>query len=631
MTTPTQLVPLGKAQWTDGDGNPLVGGNVYFYVPGTTTPKTTWQDQGGTTPNTNPVDLNARGEAIVWGNGTYRQMVYDVNGNLIYDVVTDTPMSSSALGSITGSGGASLIGFDGTTLDQILMFRLNRVVDSVAALRSLSKILYGRAFVTGYYVPHDGGGGAYQLDPSDTTSADNGGTIIVAADGGRWKLQYTSPVSAKQFGAYGDNTHDDTAALQAAISAGLAALYIPSGTYLISTVLTLSTPMRIFGDGYPETILSPTAAIVTLNITTSAACTLEKFGILYPSAQTSGLSGINVTPTTGQNANSIMRDVFIARADSGVTWTNSALFLMEHCFIQDFKTAGVHVSNAAGPDNGDSIITSCTFFNYATLGSGTAVLYNSSGGLRVINNKFGGQANGVNFQYAAGGTPPTAQLLIIGNSFDTMSVSAISMSRSGGTDSFNSVVITGNVFPQCGNVLSISTDPTGDWINSLVLSGNIWISPATGTPSFASINPISNFNIGGNALFGNAPGTVGISIGSQAQGGIIQGNNFSGTFATTLYIDPGATAIRAVDNQGIDPRGPFTPSVGSSPWTYSAGPFRTTLYLSASTSITAVTQGGGVILPTPTGANQTFTLVLDPLEGATISYAGTLSAQGMSH
>lgn len=623
------ILPNGKNQFIDQNGKPLVNGTVTFYIPGTTTKKDTYQDSALTQPNTNPVVLDSKGQATVWGNGSYRQVTQDVFGVVIWDQIVSAAVSSDSLAAGTG---ASLVGTpDGSTLTNTLLLGLNRVADSIGALRATNHTFFSRAFVTGYYAPHDGGGGAYQYDPNDTSSADNGGTIIVAADGGRWKLQYTSSVSVKQFGAYGDGTHDDTAVIQSALNAGLSALYIPSGTYEISTALTLATPMRIFGDGYPETVFAPSASIVTLNVTTSAPCTLESFGILYPSAQTPGLSAINVNPTTGQNANSIMRDLFIARCDTGVTWTNSALFLMEHCFIQDIKTAAIHYSNAAGPDNGDSIITSCTFFNYVTLGSGTGIIYNSSGGLRVINNKFGGQANGVNFQYAAGGSPSTAQLLIIGNSFDTMSVSAISMSRSGGTDSFNSVVIIGNVFPQCGNVLSISTDPSGDWINTLILSNNTWISPGAGSPSFASVGPVSNFNISGNALFGNAAGTVGIAIGAQALGGIIQGNNLSGTFATTLYIDPGATAIRAIDNQGIDPRGPFTPTVGASPWTYLAGPFRTTLYVSASTSITAITQSGGVILPTPTGANQTVTLSLDPLEGAIITYTGTLSARGMSH
>lgn len=77
---------------------------------------------------------------------------------------------------------------------------LNRVVDTIAALRGLSRGTYNRAFVIGYYTAGDGGGGEYWLDPSDTTTADNGGTVIVANDGGRWKLQHGPQVSAMAFG-----------------------------------------------------------------------------------------------------------------------------------------------------------------------------------------------------------------------------------------------------------------------------------------------------------------------------------------------------------------------------------------------------------------------------------------------
>lgn len=117
-----------------------------------------------------------------------------------------------------GTATAGNVAFDNTTLDQQLLYRVNRVVDSISALRGLSKSTYTRAFVTGYYAAGDGGGGAYWYDPSDTTGADNGGTVIVAADGGRWKLEYTNTVSVKQFGAKGDKTTDDTAAIQSAIN-----------------------------------------------------------------------------------------------------------------------------------------------------------------------------------------------------------------------------------------------------------------------------------------------------------------------------------------------------------------------------------------------------------------------------
>ena len=87
------LIPNGQQQFCDENGQPLAGGEVWFYEPGTTTPKNTWQDSGLTALNTNPVVLNAGGRATIWGDDgeSYRQIVYDVNGNLVWDQETSTP------------------------------------------------------------------------------------------------------------------------------------------------------------------------------------------------------------------------------------------------------------------------------------------------------------------------------------------------------------------------------------------------------------------------------------------------------------------------------------------------------------------------------------------------------------
>lgn len=84
----TALLPNAQQQFCDANGQPLAGGSVYHYVVGTTTPKTTYQNQALTVPNTNPVVLNSAGRATIWGNGTFRQVLYDVNGVLIWDGVT---------------------------------------------------------------------------------------------------------------------------------------------------------------------------------------------------------------------------------------------------------------------------------------------------------------------------------------------------------------------------------------------------------------------------------------------------------------------------------------------------------------------------------------------------------------
>lgn len=95
------LVPNANQQYFDANGNPLAGGSVYSYVPNTTTAKTTWSDQNELNPNTQPVVLNAGGfpsAGAIFGQGNYRQIVKDANGNLIWDGFT------SAYGSATPSG-----------------------------------------------------------------------------------------------------------------------------------------------------------------------------------------------------------------------------------------------------------------------------------------------------------------------------------------------------------------------------------------------------------------------------------------------------------------------------------------------------------------------------------------------
>ena len=62
----TALSPPPKLQFFDANGDPLVGGKMYTYEAGTSTPRTTYVDSSGVTANTNPIILDSRGEANVW-------------------------------------------------------------------------------------------------------------------------------------------------------------------------------------------------------------------------------------------------------------------------------------------------------------------------------------------------------------------------------------------------------------------------------------------------------------------------------------------------------------------------------------------------------------------------------------
>lgn len=114
----TQLLPNGKQQFIDINGKPLVGGKAFHFEVGTNTPKNTYQDIGQTILNTNPVILDARGQAGIYGTGPYRQVLRDSLDNLIWDQVVPDSSEAARLfildlaNSTDPSKGAALVGWE---------------------------------------------------------------------------------------------------------------------------------------------------------------------------------------------------------------------------------------------------------------------------------------------------------------------------------------------------------------------------------------------------------------------------------------------------------------------------------------------------------------------------------------
>jgi hypothetical protein len=82
------LTPTPKQQIYGSDGNPLVGGKIYTYSAGTTTPLATFTDAGGLTANTNPIILNSLGQANIWlaPSSSYKFSVFTSADVLLYTV-----------------------------------------------------------------------------------------------------------------------------------------------------------------------------------------------------------------------------------------------------------------------------------------------------------------------------------------------------------------------------------------------------------------------------------------------------------------------------------------------------------------------------------------------------------------
>lgn len=69
----------------DANGDPLSGGKVYFYVAGTSTLATIYQDADGAAVQTNPVTLDSFGRAKVFCNVYIDMKALDAEGTTVFD------------------------------------------------------------------------------------------------------------------------------------------------------------------------------------------------------------------------------------------------------------------------------------------------------------------------------------------------------------------------------------------------------------------------------------------------------------------------------------------------------------------------------------------------------------------
>ena len=98
-------------------------------------------------------------------------------------------------------------------------------------------------------------------------------------------------VSVKDFGAVGDGTTDDTAAIQAAIDSLPAAgggLYFPTGTYLVASQVTLNKPGLYYGDGWATNIRTSNASANTFLVTGAEQVQIENMRFTSSVTKTAG-------------------------------------------------------------------------------------------------------------------------------------------------------------------------------------------------------------------------------------------------------------------------------------------------------------------------------------------------------
>lgn len=199
----------------------------------------------------------------------------DMNQNHIFNLPVPQNMNEAArlqdvVNAMTGIVPAAVIPFSPTAnitstnvQDAIEEVAHDAVfpVANIAALKAIPSDTYTRVSTAGYYTAGDNGDGTYRLDSTDLVSADNGGTIIVANNGARWKLVHSGEVSVRQFGAKGDGVTDDSVFIQKAVDT-VTSVFFPRGIYYIASSITVTGNFRnIYGESRSSVLIRVTTNI----------------------------------------------------------------------------------------------------------------------------------------------------------------------------------------------------------------------------------------------------------------------------------------------------------------------------------------------------------------------------------
>ena len=239
---------LGGAGWqfSDNNGSPLSGGLLYTYAAGTTTPQATYTSITGATAQTNPIVLDAAGriQGEVWlTQGQSYKFVLKTSTGITIGTYDNVP-GANDISQLSASTGSSLIG----------------------------------------YLPAGSGATA---------------TTVQA------KLRQI--VSVMDFGATGNGTTDDGAAIRAAIASlpvDGGGVYFPNGTYKVTaasgdtsnTAIYVPSGVRIYGASEIGSKIIPGANDTVIFRVIGLNGGIENIQIDNPSSTYSNVSGIRLAP-----------------------------------------------------------------------------------------------------------------------------------------------------------------------------------------------------------------------------------------------------------------------------------------------------------------------------------------------
>jgi hypothetical protein len=246
------------------------------------------------------------------------------------------------------------------------------------------------------------------------------------------------------YGAVGDGTTDDSAAVQAladTIDNGKT-IFFPGGkVYKINSSIQIDKELSIVGEGSRSRITTANN-INIFHFDSGGASYLdhvrfENIGFQRTGTATSG-SAIKLNKTfQGRFKNVHTYDFF-----NNIDLENSVEWCMTDCNFNGYWNAGLWLDNTgADADRSDASISGC-FFIPVTRNCLYSIYQQNGGGVKIVNTKFNYGSNGqANYHYYYDGNEATSDLMISNCSFENFILGAIRISSS---SIFRKVAITGN-------------------------------------------------------------------------------------------------------------------------------------------------------------------------------------------
>lgn len=243
-----------KQQFIDANGEPVVGGKLYTYAAGTTTPLASYVSKNGAT-NANPIILDTRGEANIWLTSVaYKFALYTSADVLVWTV--DDIIGAVGAGDLAGSSGSSLIGFIQAGSGAVATTVQTKLRERISAFDFMTS--------------------AQVTDVIANTAVTN----LAAA------IDVTIPLQ----NAY------------AAANAAHVDLYLPQGGYKITSLLTWGHAVNVYGVGTNYTIIVKSGAGSAISVTSGGGqVTYKDFAIYGDTTDSDGLNLVGLSYARFEN------------------------------------------------------------------------------------------------------------------------------------------------------------------------------------------------------------------------------------------------------------------------------------------------------------------------------------------